>query len=110
MESVGTRLSEANGLPPLRYFVLDDSDQNAFVSPTGVVVVYKGLLDALDSPDQLAIVLAHEMAHFLARECRQAVRLSGLPLVVAHQNLLFTLSGVVRIFQGTMTSVMASSG
>lgn len=84
MESVGTRLSEANGLPPLRYFVLDDSDQNAFVSPTGVVVVYKGLLDALDSPDQLAIVLAHEMAHFLARECRSE------PIIVAHSLRLFT--------------------
>lgn len=69
MESVGQRLSEANGLPALRYHVLDREDQNAFVSPTGLVVVYTGLLKVLDSPDELAVVLAHEMAHFLAREC-----------------------------------------
>jgi len=80
VESVGSRLSEANGLPALRYFVLDNSDQNAFVSPTGVVVVYNGLLEALDSPDQLAIVLAHEMAHYVARTFLFLLRGGGLEM------------------------------
>lgn len=68
MESVGNRLSEANGLPQLKYIVVDNDEENAFVSATGIVVVYTGLLRLLDSPDRLAVVLAHELGHFLARK------------------------------------------
>ena len=35
--------------------------------PGGKVVVYTGLLNLLDSDDELAAVLAHEAAHVVAR-------------------------------------------
>jgi predicted Zn-dependent protease len=37
----------------------------AFIIPTGQIFITSGLLDGLETEDQLAAVLAHEMAHFI---------------------------------------------
>ncbi len=41
----------------------DDNTLNAFCTPGGYIYVYTGLMKYLDSEDQLAGVLGHEMAH-----------------------------------------------
>ncbi len=41
----------------------DDSTLNAFCTPGGYIYVYTGIIKYLDSKDQLAGVLGHEMAH-----------------------------------------------
>lgn len=41
--------------------------KNAFCLPGGKVVVYTGILDVAKNDDQLATVIAHEIAHALAR-------------------------------------------
>jgi predicted Zn-dependent protease len=43
--------------------VIDDPDINAFALPGGFVFVYTGLLGFVESDDELAGVLAHEIAH-----------------------------------------------
>lgn len=43
--------------------VVDDKDVNAFSLPGGYIYVNKGLLDYVHSDDELAGVLAHEIAH-----------------------------------------------
>jgi predicted Zn-dependent protease len=43
--------------------VVDDKDVNAFSLPGGFIYVNKGLLDYVHSDDELAGVLAHEVAH-----------------------------------------------
>ncbi|HEX2948835.1 MAG TPA: M48 family metalloprotease [Armatimonadota bacterium] len=43
--------------------ILDTSDINAMAIPGGTVYVTKGLLNAVESDDELAAVLGHEMAH-----------------------------------------------
>jgi beta-barrel assembly-enhancing protease len=47
----------------LKFFILDDDDPNAFALPGEFVVVHKGLLDMVDTPEELLGVLAHELAH-----------------------------------------------
>jgi len=47
----------------LKFFILDDEDPNAFALPGEFVVVHKGLLDMVDTPEELLGVLAHELAH-----------------------------------------------
>jgi metalloendopeptidase OMA1, mitochondrial len=50
------------------FIVVDDPrNVNAMVAPGGKVVVYTGLLKILKSEKELAAVLAHEVAHILAR-------------------------------------------
>lgn len=45
------------------YIIHDDQTLNAFVTPGGYIYVYTGLMKYLDSEDQLAGVLGHEVAH-----------------------------------------------
>lgn len=46
------------------FTVSDSSDINAFASPKGITVMY-GFLNFAQSDDELAVVLAHEMAHLI---------------------------------------------
>lgn len=45
------------------YHVVRDDQVNAFALPGGHIVVFTGILDRMDSPDQLAALLAHEATH-----------------------------------------------
>lgn len=45
------------------YIIKDDNVLNAFCTPGGYIYVYTGLMKFLNSKDQLAGVLGHEMAH-----------------------------------------------
>lgn len=46
-----------------RFQVLDDDDFNASACPTGFVFLNRGLVEALESEDELEAVLAHEISH-----------------------------------------------
>ena len=48
---------------------LDNSDiVNAIALPGGNIVVYQGLLDQVESENELAMILAHELGHFAHRD------------------------------------------
>jgi len=44
-------------------YVLDNSQINAFTLPAGKICFYKGILQKMEYPEELAAVLAHEMGH-----------------------------------------------
>lgn len=79
---------------------------NAFALPGGKIGVYQGLLSVAENQDQLAAVLAHEIAHVLSRHSNERISTqyatsTGLELasVLAGQNTpakqtLFGLLGV----------------
>jgi len=52
----------------LRLSVLEDDVPNAFATVGGRVMVTQGLLDAVESENELAMVLAHELGHLAARD------------------------------------------
>ena len=52
---------------PYRFRVLDEDDVNAVALPGGFIYVYRGLLEKVESDDQLAGVLAHEIGHVAAK-------------------------------------------
>jgi len=61
--------SDRPDLPGGYHFgILDTKDVNAFGCPGGIVFVTKGLVDTLDNEDELAAVLAHEIAHINNRD------------------------------------------
>lgn len=45
------------------HIIKDDNTVNAFCTPGGYIYIYTGLLKYLESEDQLAGVMGHEMAH-----------------------------------------------
>jgi len=53
-------------------FRLVEEDQiNAFCMPGGKIVVYTGLLTLIDSDDELAVVVGHEVAHAVAKHANE---------------------------------------
>ena len=54
--------------------VVDDKDVNAYSLPGGFIYVHKGLLDFVQSDDELAAVLAHEVAHAAHHHMLELIR------------------------------------
>ncbi|HPP67027.1 MAG TPA: M48 family metallopeptidase [bacterium] len=48
--------------------VIENKEVNAFSVPGGFVYVYTGLLKQIDSPDELACVVGHEIGHICNRD------------------------------------------
>ena len=63
--------------------IQDDETLNAFCTPGGYIYVYTGLMKYLDAEDQLAGVLAHEIAHADYRHStRQITRQYGIQVLL----------------------------
>lgn len=79
-----------------RVRVVDAPVENAFALPGGFIVVYTGLIRSVREPDQLAGVLAHEMAHVSERHGMR--RIAQSVGVIAIVQLMFgDLSGLAAI-------------
>ena len=75
LERVLDRLSTAAPDSPyrLQLTVVDRPVINAFALPGGRIVVMRGLLEAADTPEQLAGVLAHELQHVYKRHSTRTI-------------------------------------
>ncbi|HUI27366.1 MAG TPA: M48 family metalloprotease [Candidatus Kryptonia bacterium] len=73
VESVGRRLAEQSPRKDVdyRFFVVDAEEPNAFALPGGYVYVTRGLLALVNSEDELACVIGHEIGHVAARHSVQ---------------------------------------
>ena len=97
VKSALTRLDKAQASDfKFQARVVESSVANAFALPGGPIVVYTGLLREAESPEQLAAVLAHEMAHVTRRHGMQRIAQS-LGVVAAIQLLFGDVSGVMAI-------------
>ena len=69
VDRVGRRILGATGPQSFdyRFFIVDDSQLNAFAVPGGSVYLYTGLIERAKSTDELAGVLGHEIVHIKAR-------------------------------------------
>jgi predicted Zn-dependent protease len=47
--------------------LVESSEVNAFCLPNGKIVFYEGILKYADTPDYIAVVMGHEMAHAIAK-------------------------------------------
>lgn len=77
---VGQTLAQASDMPDVfggyHFFVLDSDERNALAAPGAFIFVTRGLLRACSTEDQLAAVLAHEIAHVVNRDGIRAVQQS----------------------------------
>lgn len=48
---------------PFKFYVVRDSDTNAFATANGIIVINSGMISLLENEAQLAAVLAHEISH-----------------------------------------------
>jgi predicted Zn-dependent protease len=61
---------------PLRFYVIKDSNLNAFAAPGGHIFFFSGLIQTMDHVDELAGVICHEMGHITARHLSQRIEQS----------------------------------
>lgn len=81
---------------PLKFHIIEDASLNAFALPGGNVVVHSGLLLAADKPEEVAGVLAHEIAHVTRRHGFRGI-ISSLGLYQILQAFLGDASGILAV-------------
>lgn len=59
---------------PIEVFVVESPTVNALCLPGGIIVVYSGLIRRMESAEELAGVLAHEIAHAVHRDSIRALK------------------------------------
>jgi predicted Zn-dependent protease len=110
VRAIGGRLSAVSELPggPWQFELVDQPEPNAFALPGGHVYVTRGLLILLNSEDELACVLGHEIAHVTARH--SAKRL-GAAVLTAPVAIATGLAGMaVGIVSPSLGSAVAGTG
>ncbi len=84
---IGRMESVAGAGFPLQVTVVDLDVVNAFAMPGGRLLVFRGLLDFAQSGDEVAAVIAHEIAHVRQRHPSQKIFEGGATSVLL--NLMF---------------------
>jgi predicted Zn-dependent protease len=107
VEAIGRRLAQATARPDVtwQWSVADDGGANAFALPGGQVYVTRGLLALVNREDELAGVLAHEMAHVVERHAARRVS-AATPLAV----LFGVPSGILGAVSPTLGGVVGGAG
>ena len=74
-DAITTVLDQGQASAPQQWevSVFADEQVNAFALPGGKIGVYEGLLSVAENQDQLATVMAHEVAHVLARHSNERI-------------------------------------
>ncbi len=78
----------ANGPGTFRVMLVKNEAVNAMALPGGVIVVFTGLLEEIDSEEETAFVLAHELGHYAHRD-----HLKGMGRGLLLYSLLMFLTG-----------------
>jgi predicted Zn-dependent protease len=75
VNEIGRRISAQSndGSHSFEFFVVEDERINAFAMPGGYIGVHSGLIEATRNEDELAGVLAHEVAHVTQRHIARAM-------------------------------------
>jgi len=97
VESLVHQLSLPLGNQPYSFHVIvvDRAIVNALAAPGGDILVFRGLLQRTDKPEELAGVLAHEMQHILLRH--------GMRLLVQQLSMAFAVAALSGDASGIMT-------
>ena len=97
-----------NGDYDFTFFVIKDSRINAFALPGGYIGIHTGLLEATRSEDELAGVLAHEVAHVTQRHIARAIHASSKQSILSTAIMLgAVLAGAASGSSDVMQAGMA---
>jgi predicted Zn-dependent protease len=69
VKAIGAKIAAVSDRDDLEYHftVIDDKELNALALPGGFIYISSGLVEAADSDDEIAAVLAHEVGHVAAK-------------------------------------------
>jgi predicted Zn-dependent protease len=107
-EDMGFRLASNSDRPDkaFTFVVIDQPVVNAFAAPGGVIALYSGLILAADDENEVAGVLAHEIAHITQQHLYRALenqQAMTIPIALAMLGLVLIGGGSGEAIQ---TAVM----
>jgi metalloendopeptidase OMA1, mitochondrial len=121
VERVGRRIAAAAERPPedmwraphyrWEFKTIDKNEPNAFCLPGGKIAVYTGLLPITQTEAGLAVVVAHEVAHALARHGAERMSdqmVSAVGTTAAAVALSATVTGRSRTYLPVMMAAVGA--
>jgi len=109
INEIGSRIvAQTNdGDHAFTFFMVEDERINAFALPGGYVGVHTGLLEASRNEDELAGVLAHEVAHVTQRHIARAIHANSRQSILSTAMMLGAIivaavGGSSDVVQGAM--------
>jgi len=106
VESVGRRV--LSHFPPqqlkFRFRVIKSDVYNAFAGPGGHIFIHSGLIAAMESEDELAGILGHEIAHVTSRHISQKL---ARQKKISYVTLAGIVAGVLLGASGSSTGAQA---
>lgn len=95
------------------FAILDSAEINAFACPGGIILITRGMLNSVKNEDELAAVLAHEIAHIIHRDGVAAIQSSrwSEALLVIGSNAAREFGSkdtakLVSLFEGSIDDVV----
>lgn len=113
-KDMGYRLASHSDKPDkaFTFVVLDQPIVNAFAAPGGVIALYSGLILAADDQDEVAGVLAHEIAHITQLHLYRALenqKSMTIPIALAMLGLVLVGGGSGEAIQGALIGGQAAA-
>ena len=113
-EDMGFRLASNSDRPDkaFTFVVLNQDVVNAFAAPGGVIALYSGLILAADDENEVAGVLAHEIAHITQLHLYRAVehqKAMTIPIALAMLAIALAGGGDGEAISGAVMSGQAAA-
>ena len=109
LNDVGSRIAAQTneGQHSFSFFAVQDERINAFALPGGYIGIHTGLLEATRNEDELAGVLAHEVAHVTQRHIARAIHANSRQSILTTAMMLGAIivaaaGGSGDVVQGAM--------
>ncbi len=94
INNIGTKLLLANNLDDfVRFSVSRKEVVNATAGYNGVIQVYRGLLDYVETEDELAYVLGHELGHIYKKDSRTKLIRRGVEIGALATGIVLASAG-----------------
>jgi predicted Zn-dependent protease len=114
VNKIGQRILASLPQQPFKYhfYVLKDDVYNAFATPAGHIFVYTGLLNAMETEEELAGIMGHEIAHVYCRHISQKIerskKISMATLAGVAAGVLMGIGGVGEAASAVTMGSMAA--
>jgi predicted Zn-dependent protease len=113
-EDMGYRLASNSDRPDkdFTFVVINQDVVNAFAAPGGVIALFSGLILAADDENEVAGVLAHEIAHVTQQHLYRAIenqQAMTIPLALAMLGLILIGGGSGEAIQGALMGGQAAA-
>jgi predicted Zn-dependent protease len=106
----GDITADSDDLFAWELFLVLDRSVNAFALPGGYVGIHLGLINITQTPDQLASVLAHELAHVTQRHIARSISVQQRSTLLSVATILLGILAASRTGNADMANAAIMSG